>query len=51
MWSPDSSKLLFIRYTHGSYIESQINMVERDSWQPTEINLPPGSQQIQWGLR
>jgi len=49
LWSPDSSKLLFIRYTQGSYLESQIIVVERDTWQLTEINLPPGSQQIQWG--
>ncbi|HUV27158.1 MAG TPA: hypothetical protein VMW34_07300, partial [Anaerolineales bacterium] len=51
LWSPDSSKLLFIRYSQGSYLESQIIMVERDTWQPTEVNLPAGSQQIQWGLR
>ncbi len=51
MWSPDSSKLLFIRYTQGSYLESQIIMVERGTWQPTVLELPPGSQQIQWGLR
>jgi Tol biopolymer transport system component len=50
LWSPDSSKLLFIRYD-GSYIESQIIMVELDTMQSTVLDLPPGSQQIQWGLR
>ena len=51
MWSPDSSKLLFIRYTMGSYLESQIILVEIESMQSTVLDLPPGSQQIQWGLR
>ena len=52
LWSPDSSKLLFIRYDpQGSYLESQIIMVARDTWQPTEVNLPPGSQQIQWAVQ
>ena len=50
LWSPDSSKLIFIRYDPqgSSYLESQILLVERDIWQPIEIDLPPGSQQIQW---
>ena len=51
MWSPDSSKLLFIRYTQGSYLESQIILVEVESMQSTVLDLPPGSEQIQWGLR
>ncbi len=51
LWSPDSSKILFIRYTQGSYLESQIIMVELDTMQSTVLDLPPGSQQIQWGLR
>ena len=50
MWSPDNSKLLFIRYTQGSYLESQIILVEVESMQSTVLDLPPGSQQIQWGL-
>lgn len=50
LWSPDSSKLIFIRYDPqgSSYLESQILLVERDVWQPLEIALPPGSLQIQW---
>jgi hypothetical protein len=35
----------------GSYLESQIIMVELDSMHSTVVDLPPGSQQIQWGLR
>lgn len=50
LWSPDSRKLIFIRYDPqgSSYLASQIILVERDVWQPLEIDLPPGSQQIQW---
>jgi hypothetical protein len=53
LWSPDSSKLIFIRYDPqgSSYLESQILLVERDIWQPIVIDLPPGSQQIQWAGR
>jgi Tol biopolymer transport system component len=53
LWSPDSSKLVFIRYDPqgSSYLESQILLVERDIWQPTAIDLPRGSQQIQWAGR
>ena len=51
LWSPDSSKLLFIRYSQGSYLESQIIMVELGTMQTTVLDLPPGSEQIQWGLR
>jgi hypothetical protein len=51
LWSPDSSKLLFIRYSQGSYLESQIIMVELETMQTTVLDLPPGSEQIQWGLR
>jgi Tol biopolymer transport system component len=51
LWSPDSSKLLFIDYGQGSYLESQIILVDVESMQTTVLDLPPGSQQIQWGLR
>ena len=51
LWSPDSSKLLFIDYGQGSYLESQIILVDVESMQTTLLDLPPGSQQIQWGLR
>lgn len=51
LWSPDSSKLLFIDYGQGSYLESQIILVDIESMQTTGLDLPPGSQQIQWGLR
>ena len=50
LWGPDSSKLVFIRHDPGggSYLENQIMFVERDIWQSVPIDLPPGSQQIQW---
>ena len=50
LWGPDSSKLIFIRYDPqgSSYLDSQILLVERDIWQPVAIDLPPGSQQLQW---
>jgi Tol biopolymer transport system component len=51
LWSPDSSKLIFIDYGQGSYLESQIILVDIESMQTTVLDLPPGSQQIQWGLR
>ena len=51
LWSPDSSKLLFIDYGEGSYLESKIILVDVESMQTTVLDLPPGSQQIQWGLR
>jgi Tol biopolymer transport system component len=51
LWSPDSSKLLFIDYGQGSYLESQIILVDIETMQTTVLDLPPGSQQIQWGLR
>jgi hypothetical protein len=51
LWSPDGSKLVFLRYDPqgSSFIDSQILLVERGIWQPTTVDLPPGSQQIQWG--
>lgn len=49
LWGPDSSKLIFLRYDpQGSYLDSQILLVERDVWLPVPIDLPRGSQQIQW---
>ncbi len=53
LWGPDSSKLIFFRYDPqgSSYLESQILLVERDIWQPKAIDLPRGSQQIQWAGR
>jgi Tol biopolymer transport system component len=51
LWSPDSSKLVYIDYGQGSYLESQIILVDIESMQTTVLDLPPGSEQIQWGLR
>jgi hypothetical protein len=50
LWGPDSSKLIFLRPDPqgGSYLEDQLIMVERDAWQPTVLDLPPGSRHIQW---
>jgi hypothetical protein len=51
LWGPDSSKLIFTRPDPGggSFLEYKITLIERDTWQPVVIDLPPGSQQIQWG--
>ena len=53
LWGPDSSKLIFTRPDPGggSFLEYKITLVERDIWQPLEIDLPPGSQQIMWASR
>jgi hypothetical protein len=50
VWSPDSSKLVFIRFDPqgSSYLDSQILLVERGVWQPITLDLARGSQQIQW---
>lgn len=50
LWSPDSRKLVFIRYDAqgSSYLDSQILLVERDAWQPVPLELSRGSLQIQW---
>lgn len=52
LWSPDSTKLVFTRHDPGggSYLESEILLVEIDTWQPAAIDLPRGSQQIQWAV-
>lgn len=50
LWAPDSTKLVFIHFdpNGGSYLESQILLTEVGTWQSTVVELPRGSQQIQW---
>ena len=50
LWSPDSSKLIFLRPDPGggTYLEDDLMLVNRDDWQAIPLDLPPGSRQIVW---
>ncbi len=50
LWSPDGRRLVFLRYDPqgGSFLESQVVLLEKDLWQPLILDLPRGSQPIQW---
>ncbi len=50
LWSPDSSKLIFLHPDPGggTYLEDELMLVDRDSWQAVPLDLPPGSRHIQW---
>jgi Tol biopolymer transport system component len=50
LWSPDSSKLIFLRPDPGggTFLEDDLMLVNRDDWQAIPLDLPPGSRHIQW---
>lgn len=50
LWSPDSSKLIFLRPdpAGGTFLEDDLMLVNRDEWQAIPLDLPPGSRQILW---
>ncbi|MCJ7536883.1 MAG: hypothetical protein WA997_09515 [Anaerolineales bacterium] len=53
MWSPYSSKLIFLRPDPGggTFLEDDLMIINREDWLATPLDLPPGSRHIQWGLR
>ena len=53
LWSPDSSKLIFLRPDPGggTFLEDDLMIINREDWLATPLDLPPGSRHIQWGLR
>ncbi|MGW8224864.1 MAG: TolB family protein [Anaerolineales bacterium] len=50
LWSPDSSKLIFLHPDPGggTYLEDDLMIVNREDWLTTPLELPPGSRHIQW---
>jgi hypothetical protein len=50
LWSPDSSKLIFLHPDPGggSFLEDDLMIVNREDWLATPLELPPGSRHIQW---
>jgi Tol biopolymer transport system component len=50
LWSPDSSKLIFLHPDPGggTYLEDDLMILDRESWLATPLDLPPGSRHIQW---
>ena len=53
LWSPDSSKLIFLHPdpAGGSFMEDDLMIVNREDWLATPLDLIPGSRHIQWGLQ
>jgi hypothetical protein len=50
LWSPDSSKLIFLRPdpAGGTFLEDDLMIINLEDWQATLLDLPPGSRHIQW---
>ena len=50
LWSPDSSKLIFLRPdpAGGTFLEDDLMIINREDWQAVFLDLPPGSRHIQW---
>jgi len=50
LWSPDSSKLIFLHPDPGggTYLEDDLMIVNREDWLATPLELPSGSRHIQW---
>jgi Tol biopolymer transport system component len=50
LWSPDSSKLIFLHPDPGggSYLEDDLLLLNLDDWQALPLDLPPGSRHLQW---
>jgi Tol biopolymer transport system component len=50
LWSPDGRRLILLRHDPqgGSFLESQVLLFEVNNWQPMILDLPRGSQPIQW---
>jgi Tol biopolymer transport system component len=50
LWSPDSSKLIFLHPDPGggTFLEDDLMILNRESWQAIPLDLPPGSRHIQW---
>ncbi len=50
LWSPDSSKLIFLHPDPGggTFLEDDLMILDRESWQAIPLDLPPGSRHIQW---
>jgi hypothetical protein len=50
LWSPDSSKLIFLHPDPGggSYLEDDLMIINLEDWQAVLLDLPPGSRHLQW---
>jgi Tol biopolymer transport system component len=50
LWSPDSSKLIFLHPDPGggSFLEDDLMIINLEDWQAVPLDLPPGSRHIQW---
>lgn len=50
LWSPDSSKLIFLRPDPGggTFLEDDLMIINREDWLATPLDLSPGSRHIQW---
>jgi hypothetical protein len=52
LWSPDSSKLIFLRPDPGggTFLEDDLMIINLEDWQAIPLDLPPGSRHIQWDI-
>jgi len=47
LWSPDSQQLIYLTYDPTGNFAS-MSMVNRQTWQPLALDLPPASQPVAW---